>query len=160
MYDKRDNQVGELHFDKVIKEEHIKLFINHSNHETEFFVELQDADGKILIPISYDLYFHYKDEINYLRKHKKINARKLDSYLDFEEIQSRYHLEEHIITSEKINQIRSVLSRCSPTQSRRFVLYFVYGFTYKEIAEKEACSIQAVQNSIKKILKTLNVNNL
>jgi hypothetical protein len=44
--------------------------------------------------------------------------------------------------------IRSVFKLLPPTQARRFLLVHVFGFSYKELAILDGCSVNAIRNSL------------
>ena len=56
-------------------------------------------------------------------------------------------VEEIIIDKQIIDMVRETLENLPKTQSRRFTLYYEYGFTYQEIAEMEGCTKRAVKFS-------------
>lgn len=61
--------------------------------------------------------------------------------------------EEYLCRKETLNELLSVLSRCTDTQQRRFLLYALDGLTYEQIALLEGCSKAAVQDSIEAVRK-------
>lgn len=54
------------------------------------------------------------------------------------------------ISSEKFElcELMNIVDSLPRTQSRRIILYYIYGYTYREIAQIEKCSINAVAESI------------
>ena len=54
---------------------------------------------------------------------------------------------------ETLNELLSVLSRCTDIQQRRFLLYALDGLSYAEIAARCGCSKSSVQSSIEAVRK-------
>lgn len=54
------------------------------------------------------------------------------------------------VSSEKFEfcELINMVDSLPRTQSRRIILYYIYGYTYREIAQIEKCSINAVAESI------------
>jgi len=66
------------------------------------------------------------------------------------------------INDLRIQGIIAAINMLSETQKRRIVLYYIYGYTYSEIAIREQCAISSVAKSIergiKKIRRIVNEN--
>ena len=91
------------------------------------------------------------------------DGREFDEYIAFTEGAGAYSEtpEEYLCRKETLNELLSVLSRCTDTQQRRFLLYALDGLSYAEIATRCGCSKYAVRDSImavRKIFKTFFEN--
>lgn len=90
-------------------------------------------------------------------KRNHIDKRDLDSYIVTIQAITET-LEETFFRQECIRIIVKIVSDCTPIQQKRFYLHFLGGYTYKEIAEIEKCSISGVQKSVEKVLKKIKNN--
>ena len=54
-----------------------------------------------------------------------------------------------------LNCVMKNLSECTTIQKRRFLLYYYYGFSYKEIADIENRNIYSIKKSVQKAVKIL-----
>lgn len=91
------------------------------------------------------------------------DGRGFDEYIAFTESAGAYSEtpEEYLCRKETLNELLEVLSRCTDTQQRRFLLYALDGLSYAEIAARCGCSKYAVRDSImavRKIFKTFFEN--
>lgn len=64
-------------------------------------------------------------------------------------------VEETVLRSIEYEHLHRAISELSETQRRRLVLYYFEGLTYEQIAKKEGCKYQTVQESIYAALKKL-----
>ena len=64
-------------------------------------------------------------------------------------------VEETVLRSIEYEHLHRAISKLSETQRRRLVLYYFEGLTYEQIAKKEGCKYQTVQESIYAALKKL-----
>ncbi len=64
-------------------------------------------------------------------------------------------IERIVFCRELIAIVFNILGNCTLTQKRRFIKYYICGFSYKEIAEHEHVSRWAVQRSVKKAVQML-----
>ena len=51
--------------------------------------------------------------------------------------------------------LECILTSCSRVQRKRFVLYFIYGLSYREIARIEQKNKDTVKESIEKVIEML-----
>ena len=64
-------------------------------------------------------------------------------------------VEETVLRSIEYEHLHRAISKLSETQRRRLLLYYFEGLTYEQIAKKEGCKYQTVQESIYAALKKL-----
>ena len=64
-------------------------------------------------------------------------------------------VEETVLRSIEYERLHKSISKLPETQRRRLVLYYFEGLTYAQIAEKEGCKYQTVQESIYTALKKI-----
>jgi RNA polymerase sigma-70 factor (ECF subfamily) len=89
-------------------------------------------------------------------------SRHGDKYekLPYEDLPDWYNLSEHVEHRDNLKKIMDILDSCTEIQKERFLLNTIHGMTYREIAEAELCSWQAVKHSVgqvwDKIKNTLN----
>lgn len=83
------------------------------------------------------------------------DGREFDEYIAFTEGAGAYSEtpEEYLCRKETLNELLSVLARCTDTQQRRFLLYALDGLSYAEIAARCGCSKSSVQSSIEAVRK-------
>jgi DNA-directed RNA polymerase specialized sigma24 family protein len=62
--------------------------------------------------------------------------------------QNSKDIEDEVIDNERNEKLESTVLRLTETQRRRFIAYCIEGYTYKEISEKEDCSIRVVWESV------------
>ncbi len=95
------------------------------------------------------------------KKHQK-RATHNNSMYDFSEDTEEHHTEistpdteSMYLQEETYKEIRDAVMSLDEGQKRRVILYFFDGLTYKQIAEKEDVTIQAVAKSIGKAIENL-----
>ena len=64
-------------------------------------------------------------------------------------------VEETVFRNLRYEALYKAMEQLPETQRRRLVLYYFAGFTYAQIADKEGCKYQTVQESIYAALKKL-----
>lgn len=64
-------------------------------------------------------------------------------------------LEDIVFRNIQYEALHSAIQELPETQRRRLVLYYFNGLTYAQIAEKEGCKYQTVQDSIYAALNNL-----
>jgi len=64
-------------------------------------------------------------------------------------------VEETVFRNLRYEALYKAMEQLPETQRRRLILYYFMGFTYAQIAEKEGCKYQTVQESIYAALKKL-----
>ena len=81
--------------------------------------------------------------------------RELDEYIITTEGRLPYCAtpEELLCQRETLDEILSVLARCTPTQQERFLLHALYDLSYTEIAEIYGCTKVSVCRSIMSVRK-------
>jgi RNA polymerase sigma factor (sigma-70 family) len=62
-------------------------------------------------------------------------------------------IEDEVIRRERDCYLYQVIQRLSPVSRRRFLLYHIYGMTYRQIADVENCSHISVYESVKRAEK-------
>lgn len=64
-------------------------------------------------------------------------------------------VEEAVFRNLRYEALHRAIKQLPEVQRRRLILYYFMGLTYAQIAEKEGCKYQTVQDSIYAALKTL-----
>ena len=64
-------------------------------------------------------------------------------------------LEETFERLETLREINYAVDQLPPLQRQRFVLHFIYGYSYSEIAEMQGCYKAAVMRSAQSALKKI-----
>lgn len=75
--------------------------------------------------------------------------RHYDNFWQADTLISNTDLEADVAIKMEGDMIWMMVKQLSKTQQRRLKLYYLYGFTYEEIASMEGCSVAAVVKSIK-----------
>jgi len=109
------------------------------------------------------------EEMEKCRKHEKRQLNFFDRYIEHSELTEKsllersarpfMSLEESVVMNDRKNMFRSAISELPEIQRRRFLLYFVDGFTYEQIADREGCSHVAVINSVNKAKTAIQKKN-
>lgn len=87
------------------------------------------------------------------------DGREFDEYIAFTEGGAYSETpEEYLCRKETLNELLSVLARCTDTQQRRFLLYALDGLSYAEIALLDGCSKVSVYESIEAVRKKFRKN--
>lgn len=105
----------------------------------------------------------HKEENLSHEKRRHWDGREFDEYIAFTEDIGVYSEtpEEYLCRKETLDELLSVLTRCTDIQQRRFLLYALDGLSYAEIAARCGCSKYAVRDSImavRKVFKTFFEN--
>jgi RNA polymerase sigma-70 factor (ECF subfamily) len=129
---------------------------------TKYFVSFRDGqDIKQDTEVSYLVYLEFLNFVKIERNLKRWTERRLD----FTEItdESLYKqvlhppksVEETVHDNLLYEQLYEALENLPETQRRRFVLYYEFGFNYREIAELEGCTKQSVQITVSRAKKKI-----
>ena len=102
----------------------------------------------------------HKEENLVHEQRRHWDGREFDEYIAFTEGMGAYSEtpEEYLCRKETLDELLSVLSRCTDTQQRRFLLYALDGFTYEQIALLDGCSKVSVYESIEAVRKKFRKN--
>ncbi len=95
----------------------------------------------------------HKEENLSHEKRRHWDEREFDEYIAFTEGVGVYSEtpEEYLCRKETLDELLSVLARCTDTQQRRFLLYALDGLSYTEIAARCGCSKVSVYESIEAV---------
>ena len=122
-----------------------------------FHVTTFDAMGTpIVVEVSHEVFqvfVKYEREMERQRKadSRHRDCRPWDTCLLFEV--STEPLEQTYKRMRILKEIREALEEFSPGQRRRFLLHFIYGYTYLEIAKMEGSNKSTVMRSARATLK-------
>lgn len=144
--------------------EHGFLLESGENSEkVEYFIIQPDIDGyPVRYQISAELYAFYAKEkaisttlSNWDKNHR--DMRELDTIEAIGELaaSARALMEREQYVRDAFEHISLVLKTCTYTEQRRFVMKFIKGYTYAEIARSEGRSEASVKESVYKVLKKL-----
>lgn len=64
-------------------------------------------------------------------------------------------LEEAFFYQETVKKVKEVILSCTPIQQRRFYMYYVYGYSLKQIALIEKCQVAAISEAIRTVAKKI-----
>ena len=124
-----------------------------------FHVTIFDAAGTpLVVEVSYEVFQVFAEYDREMERQRKADSRhrdcrSWDTCLLFEV--STEPLEQTYERMRTLKEIRDVLEEFSPTQRRRFLLHFAYGYTYMEIAEMEGSNKSTVMRSARAALKKI-----
>ena len=122
-----------------------------------YVITITNIDHNLLeVEVSVDVYKVYEDsrrqeERQRYERRKHIDGRSFDNCLLFE--LATEPLEQTYERIERLREIQAVLQDIPPQQRERFILHFVYGYSYSEIAKMQGCHKAAVMRSAKSALK-------
>ena len=110
------------------------------------------------VEVSVDIYRVYEEsrkqeERQRYERRKHIDGRAFHNCLLFE--LATEPLEETFERLETLQEINSLIEQLPPLQRQRFVLHFIYGYSYSEIAEMQGCHKAAVMRSAESALKKI-----
>ena len=98
---------------------------------------------------------NHKDENLLHEQRRHWDGRELDDAILSHECSRIYYEtpERHLCRKETLLEIQAALSRCSPIQLERFLLYAIDGMSFQEIARLQGCKKASVQSSIALVRK-------
>ena len=110
------------------------------------------------VEVSVDIYRVYEEsrkqeERQRYERRKHIDGRAFHNCLLFE--LATEPLEETFERLETLREINYAVDQLPPLQRQRFVLHFIYGYSYSEIAEMQGCYKAAVMRSAQSALKKI-----
>jgi len=104
-------------------------------------------------------------ELEKSRKHEKRQLNFFDRHIEHSEVTEESlrdrasvplnSLEETAIMRERENVLKSAVEELPEIQRRRFLMYYMDGLTYEQIAQRENCSHVAVVHSVDKARKAV-----
>lgn len=118
-----------------------------------FLVQIENAEGrKVVVEVSESVYEIYEEgHLAWDRRRKEcanhLEARALEDYT----LQSKVAtepLERVALRRELLYTVHQALQSCTPIQRERFYLYYICGYSFKEIAKLQKCHITTVQESV------------
>ena len=97
----------------------------------------------------------HKTENLFHEQRRHWDGREFDEYIVFTEGVSVFSEtpEDYLCRKETLDELLSVLDRCTETQRRRFLLYALDGMSYAEIADLYGCSKASIFESIEAVRK-------
>ena len=122
-----------------------------------FHVTTFDAMGTpIVVEVSHEVFQVFVEYEREMERQRKADSRHRDcrpwgTCLLFEV--STEPLEQTYKRMRILKEIREALEEFSPRQRRRFLLHFIYGYTYLEIAKMEGSNKSTVMRSARATLK-------
>lgn len=131
-------------------------------YENKYMIKFKDINNKDnVIEVSKEIYqtfneFELSDlsQINKFDRH--IEHLKLsENILNNKMINKQIVTEDIVIKNLETQKIHNLISKLPTIQKRRIIMYFFKEMTLKEIAQKEHCSIRAIQYTINIALKNL-----
>lgn len=95
----------------------------------------------------------HKEENLAHEKRRHWDGREFDEHIVFTEGVFSELPEDYLCRKETLDELLSVLDRCTETQRRRFLLYALDGMSYAEIADLYGCSKASIFESIEAVRK-------
>ena len=97
----------------------------------------------------------HKTENLFHEQRRHWDGREFDEYIVFTEGVSVFSEtpEDYLCRKETLDELLSVLDRCTETQRRRFLLYALDDMSYAEIADLYGCSKASIFESIEAVRK-------
>lgn len=130
--------------------------------ENKYLIKFKDTNHKInIIKVSKKVYqafdeFELSDLSQMNKFDRHIEHLRLDeNMLSSKMINQQISIEDTIIKKMELQKLHDLILKLPQVQKRRIIMYFFNEMTLKEIAQKEHCSIRAVQYSISIALKNL-----
>ena len=65
---------------------------------------------------------------------------------------------EQYITQETVKRVFDILQTCTPAQKRRFLLHYVYGLSFVELAALEGCTETPIRKSVRQVKEKILKN--
>lgn len=96
-----------------------------------------------------------QDEAQEAANKNHIDDREMEDYILSNEAEHHLHrsAEDEFFRQERRRELHRLLDTCTAVQRERFCLYYLYGYTFREIAAIQNCSDMAVRQSIKAVSK-------
>lgn len=100
-----------------------------------------------------------QDEAQEAAKKNHIDDREMEDYILSTEAERHLHrsAEDEFFKQEQRRELQRLLDTCTAVQRERFYLYYIYGYTFREIAAMQKCNIPSVAESIKAARKKLKM---
>jgi len=124
-----------------------------------FYVTIINAMGKpVVVEVSYEVFQEFMDYEREMERQRKADSRHRDwrfwdACLHFKAFTEP--LEETYERMRVLKEIEKSLRELTPKQRWRFLLHFVYGYTYMEIAKMEGSNKSTIMRSAKAALKKI-----
>lgn len=134
-------------------------FINGIKH---YYVTFSDINKTMhTVEINYDMYVEFRASIAKEKSHDYYFGRYIEHLsISDEELHKRSFnspdlTDEQVINKQYHNILYRSINDLPEIQRRRFILYYEYEMTYKQIAKTEDCSTMSVKRSIDRAKKTI-----
>lgn len=127
---------------------------------SEYKVTIKDYYGKeCVVEVSLEVYQILSDEKKFeerdrYEKRKYIDGRTINDLNTLGKLRAE-SLEDTYINKELLKEALNVLKTCTSIQRKRFFLYRICGYTYREIAAIEGCHLVQVKKSVDAVIKKL-----
>jgi RNA polymerase sigma-70 factor (ECF subfamily) len=122
---------------------------------TRYYVSFADGEGvHRTTEVSKPVYMEFERFIKVERNLRRWDERHIErSELSDEALYKRAlfppkSIEEATFVDMQSEKLQRVVKDLPETQRRRFVLYYDFGFNYRQIADKEGCTARAVEYSV------------
>lgn len=130
--------------------------------ENKYLIKFEDVNNKNnIVEVSKEIYqvfnkFELSDlsQMNKFDRHiEHINLK--ENTLNNRMVNKELNVEDIVIRKLEIQKLHNLILKLPKIQRRRIIMYFFERMSLKEIAQKEHCSIRAIQYSINIALKNL-----
>lgn len=124
-----------------------------------YLIEVPDTTGKLVtVEVSREVYEVF-DEERKQRERERNEKRRHGTDIPLCDVlktkSSECNLDEQLVISEKLADVIDIISKCTPTQRKRFYLNRIDGFSLVEIAKMEATNVSSVFRSVQAVVKQL-----
>lgn len=130
--------------------------------ENKYLIKFQDVNNSNnVVEVSREIYQAFNEfelsDLSQMNKfdrhieHLKLDENVLNSKMRNQQIS----IEDAIIKKMELQKLHNLILKLPQIQKRRITMYFLKEMTLKEIAQKEHCSIRAIQYTINIALKNL-----
>lgn len=131
-------------------------------YENKYLIKFKDINNKNnVIEVSKEIYQAFNEfELSDLSQMNKFDRHiehlKLgENILNSKMINKQINVEDIVIKKLETQKLHNLILKLPKIQKRRIIMYFFEKMTLKEIAQKEHCSIRAIQYTINIALKNL-----
>jgi len=128
-------------------------------NEPHYYVSFVDTQG---IPICMEIEKNLYETLNQFELDDLSYLNEIDNHYHLAELTDKIVCEKSISTSDDVlenifryEKLHKAIKQLSSIQQRRLWYYFFYGYTLEKIAEKEGCSLQAIDLSLRLAIKKL-----
>ena len=145
----------------VYKNEDYIARIETVDGQDRYFIQYRGQVDQPEVEVSFEIFERYIREFRKPLERKRNEKRRHISSDEFTDSALTDQLSGQMAHAEKLfvasAELSAAITTCTAVQRRRFDLYHTQGFTQKEIAAIEGCSVAAAQKSISEAEKKIKL---